>query len=66
MKTNTKQFPKDQLFDLKVLKQMEKGLEKYKLSPNLLKMATFNFTPIAGPHAPSSFTWFLQSTPTII
>ena len=33
MKTNTKQFPKDQLFDLEVLKQMEKGLEKNSLPP---------------------------------
>ena len=28
MKTNTKQFPKDQLFDLEVLEQTAKGLEK--------------------------------------
>ena len=37
MKTSAKQFPKYQLFDLKVLKQTAKGLDKYNLSPNLLK-----------------------------
>ena len=41
-KTNTKQFPKLQLFDLEVLKQIEKGLEKNNLPPNLFKMAVFN------------------------
>ena len=60
MKTNTKHFPKGQLFDLEFLEQMEKGLEKNNLNPNLLKMAAFNFIPISGPRA-SSFVSSLCS-----
>ena len=52
MKTNTKQFPNDQLFDIEVLKHTRKGLGKNNLPPNLLKMAAFTFTPGVGPHAP--------------
>ena len=38
MKTSAKQFPKYQLlFDLKVLEQTTKSLDKHNLSPNLLK-----------------------------
>ena len=43
MKTNTKQLPKYQLFDLKLLEQTEKDLENNNLSPNLLKMVAFSF-----------------------
>ena len=52
---STKQFPKDQLFDLEaVLEQTEKGVEKDNLNPDLLKMAAFNFMPIFGPRALSN------------
>ena len=43
-----------QLVVLEVLKQTEKDLEN-NLPHSLLKMAPFNFTPIFGRHAPSSF-----------
>lgn len=57
MKTNTRQFPKDQLFDLKVLEQTKEGLEMNNFAPpNLLKMAALNFIPIFGPFSPTSFT----------
>ena len=39
IKTKTKRFPKQQLFDLGVLEETENGLEKNNLLPNLKKNA---------------------------
>ena len=39
--TNTKRFPKPQLFDVEVLERVEKGLEKKNFPPSLLKLAAF-------------------------
>ena len=53
------------LFDLEVLEQTEKGLEKSNSLLNLLKIAVFNFTPIFGPHTPSSLKVYPYDTITV-
>ena len=51
METNNTQFPKLQLFDLEVFKQMKKGLQTNNfLFSNLLKMAVFKFDPNLWSH----------------
>ena len=54
MKTNTKQFPKDQLFDLEFLEQTEKGLEKNNLPPLYSKWRR-SISPQCSPSYP---LWF--------
>ena len=61
-----KQFPEDQLFDLEVLEQTTKGLEKTNLSPNsLAPMFASNLAPIFGPHPLCSFIYSPWSGPCV-